>query len=349
VSGAVIAAAATGVQVGAAMVATRFVVDQADPASLALLRYLIGFACLLPFVLRTGSPIRFEARDLVPIGLLGITQFGILIALLNYGLHFIPSGRAALIFATFPLLTMLIAAALGYERLTLMKTLGVLLTIAGVGIALGEKVVQPGSGAHEWLGELSVFASALSGAVCSVLYRPYLRKYPTLHVSAFAMMASVAFLAVLAAREHFFASVPRFTPAGWLAVVFIGLSSGIGYFLWLWALNHAPATQVTVFLALSPLTAATLGAIVLGEHVSSLTGIGLVGVVLGLWLAHRPRATIDANPRMSGSRARAALSPPPTLPSPATRPACTPRTIAAEAAGPTTSVVADRRASTGSS
>jgi len=293
---AVIAAAATGVQVGAAMVATRFVVDQAGPASLALLRYLIGFGCLLPFVLRSGRPIRFEARDLLPIGLLGITQFGILIALLNYGLYFIPSGRGALIFATFPLLTMLIAVGLGYEHLTLTKTLGVLLTIAGVGIALGDKVVQPGSGAHEWMGELAVFASALSGAVCSVFYRPYLRKYPTLDVSAFAMAASVAFLAVLAAREDFFVSLPRFTPGGWLAVVFIGLSSGIGYFLWLWALNHAPATQVTVFLALSPLTAASLGAVVLGEHLSSLAGVGLIAVVLGLWLAHRtPHPSLSAS------------------------------------------------------
>jgi drug/metabolite transporter (DMT)-like permease len=284
---AVMAAAATGVQVGAAMVATRFVVDQSGPASLALLRYLIGFGCLLPFVLRSGTPVRFAARDVLPIGLLGITQFGILIALLNYGLRFIPSGRGALIFATFPLLTMLIASALGYEPLTPAKTLGVLLTIAGVGIALGDKVMLPGSGAHEWLGEVAVFASALSGAVCSVLYRRYLRKYPTLHVSAFAMLASVAFLAALAAREDFFASVPRFTTGGWLAVVFIGLSSAIGYFLWLWALNHAPATQVTVFLALSPLTAASLGAFLLGEGISPLAALGLAGVVLGLWLAHR--------------------------------------------------------------
>jgi drug/metabolite transporter (DMT)-like permease len=124
-------------------------------------------------------------------------------------------------------------------------------------------VVQPGSGAHEWLGELAVFASALSGAVCSVLYRPYLKKYPTLQVSAFAMLASVAFLALLAAGEGFFRAVPHFTPSGWLAVIFIGVSSGVGYFLWLWALNHAPATQVTMFLALSPLTAASLGAVVL--------------------------------------------------------------------------------------
>ena len=69
------------------------------------LRYAIGVCCLLPAVL-FSTRVRFAPRDVLPIALLGITQFGILIALLNYGLRFIPSGRAALIFATFPLLTM---------------------------------------------------------------------------------------------------------------------------------------------------------------------------------------------------------------------------------------------------
>ena len=105
-------------------------------------------------VLLSPGRARFAQRDILPIALLGITQFGILIALLNYGLRFIPSGRAALIFATFPLLTLVLAAALGHERLTVPKILGVLLTIAGVGLALGEKVIQ-GGGTHEWVGELA--------------------------------------------------------------------------------------------------------------------------------------------------------------------------------------------------
>src|SRR5262245_31043282 len=270
------------------MVATRFVVDQTGPASLALLRYAIGVLCLAPFVLASGERLRFEGRDWLPIALLGITQFGILIALLNYGLRFIPSGRAALIFATFPLLTMVIAAALGYERLTLTKTLGVLLTIAAVGATLGDKAIQPGSDAHQWLGELAVLLSALSGAVCSVLYRPFLRKYPALPVSAFAMLASVLFLAALAWHEGVVASLPHITAGGWAAIVFIGFSSGVGYFLWLWALKHASATRVTVFLALSPLTAAALGTLLLHERMSPLTALGLALVALGLWLGHRP-------------------------------------------------------------
>ena len=280
------AGAASGILVGSAMVATRFVIDQTHPASLALWRYLIGFCCLLPPVLLFPR-VRFERRDLLPIGLLGITQFGILIALLNYALQFTPSARAALIFATLPLLTMILASALGQENLTPAKTLGVLATIIGVGFALGEKAVQWGGGVHQWVGELAVLASALCGAVCSVLYRPYLRKYPTLPVSAFAMLASVVFLAVLAAGEGFFNSLPRFTAGGWFAVFFIGVSSGIGYYLWLWALNHTTPTKVTVFLALSPLTAAGLGALFLAEEVSAMFFLGLAFVTLGLWLTQK--------------------------------------------------------------
>src|SRR5262249_9217752 len=133
-----------------------------------------------------------------------------------------------------------------------------------------------------------VLLSALSGAVCSVLYRPYLRRYPTLPVSAFAMLASVVFLAALAWREGVVGSLPRITAGGWAAIVFIGFTSGVGYYLWLWALKHASATRVTVFLALSPLTAAILGALLLHEHISTLATLGLALVALGLWLAHRP-------------------------------------------------------------
>jgi drug/metabolite transporter (DMT)-like permease len=284
------AAAATGIQVGAAIVATRYVIGETAPASLALLRYAIGFLCLLP-PLWLAPRVRIAPRDLLPIGLLGIVQFGVLIALLNYGLSLVPAARAALIFASFPLLTVVVATVLGEERPTAAKTAGVLLTIAGVALAIGERGVEPGHSAGEWLGELAVLSSALAGAICSVLYRPYLRKYPTLPVSAFAMLASVGFLAVLAAGEGFFSTLPQFTDKGWGAVLFIGVSSGAGYYLWLWALGRTTPTRVTVFLGLSPITATALGALLLGEPVSLTFAAGLACILLGLWIAHRDPTT----------------------------------------------------------
>lgn len=281
------AAAATGVQVGAAMVATRFVVGEVGPASLALLRYAIGVLCLLPFILLRRPHVRMPPRDLVPIALLWVAQFGLLIALLNWGLARVPAARGALVFACFPLLTMLVAASLGRERLTPGKTLGVALTVAGVGVALGEGGTASGPG-HDLVGEGAVLAAALCGAVCSVLYRPYLQRHPALPVGAVAMLASVAALAVAAGvAEGFFQAPPHLTPGGWLAVVFIGASSGVGYVLWLWALGHASPTRVTVFLALSPVTALVLGAMLLGEPagVNLVAGVLLLGA--GLWVATR--------------------------------------------------------------
>jgi drug/metabolite transporter (DMT)-like permease len=181
---------------------------------------------------------------------------------------------------------MILASLLGQERLNAPKALGVLLTIGGVGLALGEKAIE-GGGAHEWLGALAVLAGALCGAVCSVLYRPYLRKYPALEVSALAMLASVGFLAVLAAGEGFFDALPTFTPGGWLAIGFIGIGSAVGYYLWLWALSHATATRVTVFLALSPVTASGLGVALLGEGLSLMLLLGLACVAAGLVIAHQ--------------------------------------------------------------
>ena len=280
---AILAAAATGVQVGAAITATRFAIDMVGPASLAFLRYAIGAACLAPVFF---SPrMRFARGDVLPIALLGIGQFGVLIALLNFGLKSVPSARAALIFASFPMLTLLFAAAVGQERFTATKVAGVALTILGVGFALGDRTMGGGS----FLGELAVLAAAATGAVCSVLYRPYLQRYPTLPVSAFAMLAAVVALAVPAALGDLFAAPANLTAAGWGAVVFIGLSSGGGYVLWLWALANTSATRVTVFLSLSPITAAALGALVLGEPVSPTMIAGCGCVAAGLWLANRER------------------------------------------------------------
>jgi drug/metabolite transporter (DMT)-like permease len=275
------AAALVGVQVGAATVASRYALPATDPVSLAFMRYSIGVLSLLPFVLALPRP-RFAARDLLPMAVLGIVQFAILILLLNVGLMHIPAGRAALIFSAFPLLTMLLGAALGRERMTARKTAGVVLTMLGVAIALGEQVLSGGSGV--W-GEASVFAAAFCGALCSVLYRPYLLKYAALPVAAYAMAASVAFLAVTGLWRGGMTQ-PWALPGGALAaVVFIGLSSGLAYFVLLWAYARTTPTRVAMFQALAPLTATGLGIALLGETVTWNFLCGLALVAAGLVVA----------------------------------------------------------------
>jgi len=283
---ALVAAAVTGVQVGTTMVATRFVIDAIAPAPLAFLRYAIGVVCLTPVVL-VARNVRFARADLLPIALLGTFQFGVLIYLLNVGLQTVTSARAALIFASSPLLTLIFAVLIGHERFTAAKLVGVLLTILGVGLAFGEKTLQ--AGAPGWTGEAAVLGSALTAAICSVLYRPYLARYPTLPVSALAMAGAAVALAVPALLGGLFATLPTLTAGHWAAILFVGIASGGGYVIWLWALANASATRVTVFLALSPITAVVLGAALLAEPVSATMLAGVACVVAGLWCANLER------------------------------------------------------------
>jgi drug/metabolite transporter (DMT)-like permease len=276
---ALLAAALVGVQVGAATVASRFALSETDPVSLAFMRYLIGALSLLPFILAAPSP-KFQARDLPAMAALGIVQFAILILLLNVGLIYIPAGRAALVFSAFPLLTMLLGAALGREAMTARKTIGLVLTMLGVGLALGDQVF--GGAAHGLWGEALVFGAALCGAICSVLYRPYLVRYPALPVAGFAMAASVLFLAVIGVARGGLTNPFAISGRAQAAVVFIGLSSGIAYFVLLWAYARLQPTRVTMFQPLAPLTATALGVLVLGETLTWNFLAGLAAVALGI-------------------------------------------------------------------
>ena len=226
--------------------------------------------------------------DWLVMAALGTGQFAVLIVLLNYGLQHIGAGQAALIFSLFPLLTLLLSGALGRERISASLLAGVLLSITGVALSLWPKLQAPHPG--HWWGEAAVLASAGVGALCSVLYRPYLQRYPTLAVSSFAMLVSVLFLALLALSENWPARVMTLGLQSWTVVALIGISSGIGYFWWLYALKHESPTRVTVFLALNPLTAALLGVLFLGEALSPWSAAAICLIASGLWLATRGAA-----------------------------------------------------------
>ena len=254
------AAATTGMLVGAAMVSTSAVSQVASPATLAFLRYAIGLAILaVPALLALMAhwP-RYRPRDAAAIMLLGVAQFAVLILLLNYALVRLPASTCALVFASMPLFTLCLAVLTGRERFHTAKLLGVALAVAGV--LLGSTAAgTPRIAAHgdyAW-GMAALLGATVVGATTSILYGPYMRRYPALPTSSLAMAASVVFLALYCwlGQQPL---VPQLTAVQWGHVVFIGLSSGLGYFCLLWALGQLDASRVIAFQALGPVTAAVL-------------------------------------------------------------------------------------------
>jgi drug/metabolite transporter (DMT)-like permease len=96
-------------------------------------------------------------------------------------------------------------------------------------------------------------------------------------------------LLIPAALDDLFVTPQQLGAKAWAAIVFIGLSSGTFYVLWLWALKNIAASRVTVFLALSPITAIVLGVTLLGEPVTAGMIAGVACVAAGLWVANAER------------------------------------------------------------
>ncbi len=120
---------------GTAVVATRFVVGACDPLTLGAFRFGIGFLFLLPIALIQGAtwPSR---RDWPGVAGLGLLFFGLFPILFNASLLFTTAARGSLALLTLPLLTLVVGSVLGVERLTVRKTVGVLVAMTGGAIAL---------------------------------------------------------------------------------------------------------------------------------------------------------------------------------------------------------------------
>ncbi len=158
---------------GTAAAITRYLVGDADPVTLAILRWGIGFVCLLPvaLLLRVRWPPR---ADWPAVAMLGLCFFGLFFVLYNIAIGFTTAARASLALATLPLHTMVVGALLGIEPLTKRKTIGVCVAVLGVIAALASGLSAAPAGA--WRGELIMTAAVICMAFYNVWSRPFIQR-----------------------------------------------------------------------------------------------------------------------------------------------------------------------------
>ena len=89
----------------------------------------------------------------------------------------------------------------------------------------------------------------------------------------------------------------RLVPSAELTVslaYLIGVMSLGASFLWFWLLRHGEASRVSAFYFLTPIFGLALGALLLGESVRPLDGLGLAAVATGIVLVQSARAGTPA-------------------------------------------------------
>jgi drug/metabolite transporter (DMT)-like permease len=281
----VLAAVVSSAVGGIAGGATRFVVHATDPVTLGVFRFGTGFLILLPIALYLKS--RWpKGRDWIAVAALGILFFFAFSILFNLAYSYTTAARGALTLSTMPLMTMLVGAALGIEMLTVRKTAGVLIAIAGVLFALtfGLSNAPPGA----WRGELVMFAATFCMSLYNVWSRPFIARSDPLAFLTAGMGAAAFCLLVWALAIHGFEAAAQFGTPQWLAIAYLGIIGSAGAFiLWVFALSRTSPTKTAVTITVNPVFASIVGAIAIGEGIGLNLIVGLAAVAVGIWLAAR--------------------------------------------------------------
>jgi drug/metabolite transporter (DMT)-like permease len=261
---------------------TCYLVGNADPITLAMLRWGIGFACLLPTALYLG--VRWPPRrDWPAVALLGLCFFGLFFVLYNIAIGFTTAARASLALATLPLHTMVVGALLGVEPLTTRKSVGVCVAVLGVVAALAPGLSAAPSGA--WRGELIMTSAVMCMAFYNVLSRPFIQRSSALGFLTIGMGAGAAALILAGSLTGSFAVLGSLSTPQWIAGIYLGVGGGaLAFILWVMALERATPTRVASTMTVNPLAAGLLATQLVGEPITPNLVLGLVAVFVGIWI-----------------------------------------------------------------
>jgi drug/metabolite transporter (DMT)-like permease len=130
-----------------------------------------------------------------------------------------------------------------------------------------------------------VLASTLNWALYSVLGHATIRRLGATRATAGAMLLGWLMLAPVFLASGGWADYGRLSPAGWGAVLFLGVAaSGLGYLFWYGALERVETSRVAALLYLEPLVTLAAAVVLLGEPVGVVTVVGGLTVMGGVLL-----------------------------------------------------------------
>jgi drug/metabolite transporter (DMT)-like permease len=264
--------------------------DGVAAGDIALLRYAIaapGFAYILWRARGLPGLTRGDAVRVTAAGLLVVVGYHMF---LNVGTRYTTSGVAALVVALAPGLTMLLAFALGLDRIGRRRSAGLAVAFTGVAI-----VVSLGSGNElsfdSAKGPLIVLGAPLAFALYNVILKPLLGRHDLLALTAATSLIGTVGLMPFVRGSTIDTAVDASVSEAALLLYLGVLATLLGYILWNAGLKGLGPTRAVTYAYGIPPLAVIFGAIFLDEPVTVWLLVGGVLVVGGIAAAQGAQLT----------------------------------------------------------
>lgn len=260
---------------GASFFFGKLALRELPPLTIALGRF--GLAALMLLAVVRAAGLRIPRRPAAFL-LMGLLNNVIPFCLLIWAQTRISSGTAAILNASTPLFTVVVAHVLTRdERMTPARVTGTAVGLAGVAVMMGADAFH-GLQA-EIAAQLACVAAALSYAFAGVFGRRFARQSPLVTAAGQLAASTVVLVPIVGAVDAPW-RLPHPGPLTWAALGGIALiSTALGYVLYFRVLRTSGATNVLLVTLLIPVTATILGVGVLGERleVRQIVGMALIG------------------------------------------------------------------------
>jgi len=257
---------------------------QLPPFTVAVGRLGLAAAMLQVVVRAAGYRMPGSLRAWRAFWVMGLLNNAIPMSLILWGQIRIGSGLAAILNASTPLFTVVLAHFFTPdERMTAKKVGGVLFGLAGVAVMIGPDVL---GGLDGGLAQLAMIGAAISYACAGIFGRRFGGAPPLITAAGQVTASSLTLLPLsLVVDRPWLLPLPG--AQTWAAVFSLALlCTALAYVIYFRILATSGASNLLLVTLLMPVNAVFLGITMLGEHIESRQVVGMALIAAGL-------ATID--------------------------------------------------------
>lgn len=265
---------------GGSFLFAKIAVAEIPPASLVLGRVGLAAGALIIVVAALRIPVPWSWRLAGQFLVMGVLNNIVPFGLIFWGQRTIDAGLAAILNATTPVFTVLLAHILTRdERLTPGWLAGVALGLLGVAVLIGPAALMRFDLAAA--SQLAIIGAALSYGFAGIFGRRF-RGLPSILPAAGMLCGSSLVALPIALYVDRPWALTISLPTGASVVALALASTAFAYILYFRILARAGATNLQLVTLLVPISAMTLGALVLGERLAWNAFAGMALIFLGL-------------------------------------------------------------------
>ncbi len=264
----------------------KFVVKYVPPFTGAALRFTIAsgvIAALYAATVRIDwADVKAHLPAYCALGIVGVFGFNVL---MFAGLKYTSSVNGALIMATNPLMTMLLAAAILHDRMRLQQKAGVVLSLVGIFF-----VITGGSWAlvrtmSVAAGDGLMLLACACWAVYGVLVRKFLHGRPSLAITAITMVVGTAAMIPFALFDAHPLPLGALPASVWLALLVMAIPGAVmAYLFWNRGVATLGPARTSIFFNLVPVFTVLI-ATAAGEPITRAQVLGGLVVIAGCVLS----------------------------------------------------------------